>query len=111
MVYLYPRFYNCSVPAAFTPDLSQLAQLCEGSKPRLASDRNVEHLSSIKGEKFVSFVKSEHFVDGKISLIIIHLNKSAVFGILEHLLDKKHPTAKLQLLTKLNKNLYLLLFC
>ncbi|KAK5907196.1 hypothetical protein CesoFtcFv8_005073 [Champsocephalus esox] len=63
MVYLYPRFYNCSVPAAFTPDLSQLAQLCEGSKPRLASDRNVEHLSSIKGEKFVSFAKSEHFVD------------------------------------------------
>ncbi|XP_028259114.1 deoxyribonuclease-2-beta-like [Parambassis ranga] len=63
LFYLYPRFYNCSVPAAFSADLPQLTQLCEGSKPQLTSDRRVEQLFSIRGEKFVSFVKSEHFVD------------------------------------------------
>lgn len=63
MVYLYPRFYNCSVPAAFASDLPQLAQLCEGKKLPPASDKRVEQLLSIQGEKFVSFVKSEHFVD------------------------------------------------
>ncbi|XP_023266801.1 deoxyribonuclease-2-beta [Seriola lalandi dorsalis] len=63
MVYLYPRFYNCSVPAAFSADLPQLAQLCEGSKPPLGSDKGVEQLFSVHGEKFVSFAKSERFVD------------------------------------------------
>uniref|UniRef100_UPI0037E6FC95 deoxyribonuclease-2-beta-like n=1 Tax=Semicossyphus pulcher TaxID=241346 RepID=UPI0037E6FC95 len=63
LAYIFPRFYNCSVPAAFVADLPHLAQLCEGSKPPLASDKRVEQLSSIGGEKFVSFVKSEHFVD------------------------------------------------
>ncbi|XP_034556629.1 deoxyribonuclease-2-beta-like [Notolabrus celidotus] len=63
MAYTYPRFYNCSVPDAFVADLLQLAQICGGSKPPLFSDKRVEHLTSIKGEKFVSFVKSEHFVD------------------------------------------------
>ncbi|XP_051231941.1 deoxyribonuclease-2-beta isoform X2 [Dicentrarchus labrax] len=64
MAYIYPRFYNCSVPAAFLVDLPQLAQLCEGTKPTLASDKRVEQLFSTQGDKFVSFVKSEHFVDG-----------------------------------------------
>uniref|UniRef100_A0A8D2ZJ44 deoxyribonuclease II n=1 Tax=Scophthalmus maximus TaxID=52904 RepID=A0A8D2ZJ44_SCOMX len=63
MVYLYPRFYNCSVPVAFSADLPQLAQLCEGSKPAPASDKRVEQLLTIHGDKFVSFVKSERFVD------------------------------------------------
>ncbi|XP_042368042.1 deoxyribonuclease-2-beta [Plectropomus leopardus] len=63
MVYLYPRFYNCSVPAAFLADLPQLVQLCEGSKLPLASDKSVEQLFSIRGDKIVSFVKSESFVD------------------------------------------------
>ncbi|KAM8875154.1 deoxyribonuclease-2-beta-like isoform 2-T2 [Spinachia spinachia] len=63
MVYLYPRFYNCSVPAAFMADLPQLAKLCEGSKPPLASDKRAEQLFSLQGDKFVYFVKSEHFVD------------------------------------------------
>lgn len=66
MVYIYPRFYNCSVPSVFLADLPQLAQLCEGSKPQLTSDKRVEELFSLQGEKFVSFVKSEHFVDGKV---------------------------------------------
>lgn len=66
MVYIYPRFYNCSVPAAFLADLPQLAQLCKGTKPQLAADKRVEQLFSIQGDKFVSFVKSEQFVDGKI---------------------------------------------
>lgn len=66
MVYLYPRFYNCSVPAAFLADLPQLAHLCEGAKPPLASDKKVEQLFSVRGDKFVSFVKSERFVDGKV---------------------------------------------
>ncbi|XP_042271932.1 deoxyribonuclease-2-beta-like isoform X1 [Thunnus maccoyii] len=63
MAYIYPRFYNCSTPAAFLADLPQLAQLCEGSKPPLASDKGVEQLFSVQGDKFVSFVKSERFVD------------------------------------------------
>lgn len=49
-------------------DLPQLAKLCEGSKPPLASDKRVEQLLSLQGDKFVYFVKSEHFVDGKIFL-------------------------------------------
>ncbi|XP_029939850.1 deoxyribonuclease-2-beta [Salarias fasciatus] len=63
LVYLYPRFYNCSVPLAFLADLPQLAQLCKGSKPQLTSNKQVEQLFSIQGEKFISFAKSEHFVD------------------------------------------------
>ncbi|CAJ1060698.1 deoxyribonuclease-2-beta-like [Xyrichtys novacula] len=63
MAYIYPRFYNCSVPDAFVADLLQLAQICGGTKPPLFSDKRVEHLSSVGGEKFISFVKSERFVD------------------------------------------------
>ena len=69
LAYIYPRLYNCSVPAGFLADLPQLAQLCEGSKPPLASDKGSEQLFSIYGDKFVSFVKSEHFVDGKTFLL------------------------------------------
>lgn len=65
MPYLYPRFYNCSVPAPFLGDLPQLAQLCNGTKPPLASDKGVEHISSMRGEKFISFAKSSKYVDGK----------------------------------------------
>ncbi|XP_017269048.2 deoxyribonuclease-2-beta [Kryptolebias marmoratus] len=60
---IYPRFYNCSVPPRFSADLPQLVQLCEGSKPPLASNRRVEQLFSARGDKFVSFVKSEDYVD------------------------------------------------
>lgn len=63
LAYIYPRFYNCSVPAAFLDDLPQLAQLCEGSKPQLISNKRMEQLFSFHGEKLVSFVKSEDFVD------------------------------------------------
>ncbi|XP_053286793.1 deoxyribonuclease-2-beta isoform X1 [Pleuronectes platessa] len=63
LVFLYPRVYNCSVPAAFSADLPQLAQLCDGSKPPLTSDKRVQQLVSVQGEKFFSFVKSERFVD------------------------------------------------
>ncbi|KAM9384476.1 deoxyribonuclease-2-beta isoform 1-T1 [Pholidichthys leucotaenia] len=63
LVYMYPRLYNCSVPAAFLADLPQLAQLCDGSKPPLASNKRVELLFSAQGDKFVSFVKSKKFVD------------------------------------------------
>ncbi|KAM4629494.1 deoxyribonuclease-2-beta [Polymixia lowei] len=63
MVYLYPRVYNCSVPASFLSDLAPLAQLCKGSKPLPTSNKRIEHLLSAGGEKFVNFVKSEQFVD------------------------------------------------
>ncbi|XP_041862339.1 deoxyribonuclease-2-beta isoform X2 [Melanotaenia boesemani] len=63
LVYLYPRFYNCSVPPAFLADLPQLAQLCEGSKPPLSSNKREEQLFSMRGDKFISFVKSEQLVD------------------------------------------------
>lgn len=105
MAYLYPRFYNCSVPAAFLADLPQLAQLCEGTKPPLASDKRVEQLFSIQGEKFVSFVKSERFVDGKKFLMcywsyifyFLNINIFATIAVfftqpllaLEHLLHRK----------------------
>lgn len=65
LAYLYPRFYNCSVPAAFSADLPQLSQLCEGTKAPLTSEKRAEPLRSARGEKFVSFAKSEQFVDGK----------------------------------------------
>ncbi|XP_008327064.1 deoxyribonuclease-2-beta [Cynoglossus semilaevis] len=61
--FLYPRIYNCSVPAAFSTDLPQLVQLCKGIKPSLTSDRNMQQLVSVGGEKFVHFVKSERYVD------------------------------------------------
>lgn len=66
MAYLYPRFYNCSVPSAFSADLPQLSQLCEGTKAQLTLEKRVEPLLSARGEKFISFAKSEQFVDGKI---------------------------------------------
>lgn len=67
MAYIYPRLYNCSVPAPFLSDLPQLAQLCGGTKPPLSSDRGVEQIFSMQGEKLISFAKSEKFVDGKTS--------------------------------------------
>uniref|UniRef100_A0A3Q3WH33 deoxyribonuclease II n=1 Tax=Mola mola TaxID=94237 RepID=A0A3Q3WH33_MOLML len=63
MSYLYPRFYNCSVPATFLAELLLLAQLCEGTIPLLPSERRMEQLFSLRGEKFFSFVKSEQFLD------------------------------------------------
>lgn len=65
LAYLYPRFYNCSVPVPFSADLPQLSQLCEGTKAPLTSEKRAETLHSAQGEKFVSFAKSEHFVEGK----------------------------------------------
>lgn len=69
LAYLYPRFYNCSVPATFSADLPQLSRLCEGTKAALTSDKWAEPLISVRGEKFVSFAKSERFVDGKMLLM------------------------------------------
>ncbi|XP_014862787.1 PREDICTED: deoxyribonuclease-2-beta-like [Poecilia mexicana] len=63
LVYVYPRFYNCSVPAAFSADLPQLLQLCKGSRPPLSANKGVKALFSVSGDRFVSFAKSEHFVD------------------------------------------------
>ncbi|XP_038128163.1 deoxyribonuclease-2-beta-like isoform X1 [Cyprinodon tularosa] len=63
LAFVYPRFYNCSVPSAFSADLPQLVQLCKGSKLPLTSDRGVKPLFSLSGDKFVSFMKSELFVD------------------------------------------------
>ncbi|KAM6921948.1 deoxyribonuclease-2-beta isoform 1-T1 [Xenentodon cancila] len=63
LVYLFPRIYNCSVPATFLTDLPELAKLCAGSKPPLSSDKRVQQLFSLGGDKFVSFAKSELFVD------------------------------------------------
>ncbi|XP_028301015.1 deoxyribonuclease-2-beta isoform X2 [Gouania willdenowi] len=63
LVYFYPRFYNCSVPASFLADLPQLAQLCKGSKPEPASKTSMKELVSIGGNTFLSFAKSEHLVD------------------------------------------------
>uniref|UniRef100_A0A3B3VCZ7 deoxyribonuclease II n=1 Tax=Poecilia latipinna TaxID=48699 RepID=A0A3B3VCZ7_9TELE len=45
LVYVYPRFYNCSVPAAFSADLPQLLQLCKGSRPPLSANKGVKALS------------------------------------------------------------------
>ncbi|KAM6962892.1 deoxyribonuclease-2-beta [Aplochiton taeniatus] len=63
LVYLNPRVYNCSVPVAFRAEMEPLAQFCEGSTPPLVSDKRKGLLMSAKGETFVSFAKSERFVD------------------------------------------------
>lgn len=69
LAYLYPRFYNCSIPATFSADLPQLSRLCEGTKAPLTSEKWAEPLLSVRGEKFVSFAKSERFVDGKMLVV------------------------------------------
>ncbi|KAM9797426.1 deoxyribonuclease-2-beta [Syngnathus typhle] len=63
LVYLFPRFYNCSVPPAFASKLPQLAQLCAGQRPEAPSDKRMDQLLSLQGEKFFTFAKSDHFVD------------------------------------------------
>ncbi|XP_054870978.1 deoxyribonuclease-2-beta-like [Amphiprion ocellaris] len=63
LAFVYPRFYNCSVPPAFLSDLPQLVQMCGGIKPPLAKDKSISLLFSSQGAKFISFVKSERFVD------------------------------------------------
>ncbi|XP_020780364.2 deoxyribonuclease-2-beta [Boleophthalmus pectinirostris] len=63
LLYINPRFFNCSVPSAFSPDFGRLAKLCEDTKLPLDTDRRIQPLMSLKGEKFVSYVKSGQFVD------------------------------------------------
>ncbi|XP_022070949.2 deoxyribonuclease-2-beta [Acanthochromis polyacanthus] len=63
LAFVYPRFYNCSVPPAFVSDLPELVQLCGGIKPPLDKDKSVKFLFSTRWTKFISFVKSERFVD------------------------------------------------
>lgn len=63
LVYMNPRFFNCSVPSAFLPHFAQLSQLCQGTEPPIGTDRRIEQLVSAKGEKFTSFAKSSLFVD------------------------------------------------
>ncbi|XP_077439633.1 deoxyribonuclease-2-beta isoform X2 [Vanacampus margaritifer] len=63
LVYLFPRFYNCSVPYAFATNLPQLAQLCAGQRPEALSDKRMDQLFSLQGEMFLTFAKSERFVD------------------------------------------------
>lgn len=72
---LYPRFYNCSIPTSFSADLPQLVQLCGGSKPPLTSTRSMEQLFSAQGDKFISFVKSEDYVDGKMFFMWSHCSR------------------------------------
>ncbi|XP_061832125.2 deoxyribonuclease-2-beta isoform X1 [Nerophis lumbriciformis] len=63
LVYVFPRVFNCSVPADFAAKLPELAHLCAGKRPVLPSDKNMEQLFSLQGEMFFIFAKSEHFVD------------------------------------------------
>ncbi|XP_061539634.1 deoxyribonuclease-2-beta [Phycodurus eques] len=63
LAYLFPRFYNCSVPSAFATQLPQLAQLCAGYRPEVPSDKRMDQLLSLQGEMFLNFAKSERFVD------------------------------------------------
>lgn len=63
LVYMNPRVYNCSVPEAFGRDLSALVQFCRGSEPPLTSERRMVTLLSAKGETFVSFAKSQLYID------------------------------------------------
>ncbi|XP_033821744.1 deoxyribonuclease-2-beta-like [Periophthalmus magnuspinnatus] len=63
LLYIKPRFFNCSVPSAFSPDFGLLEELCEDTKLPLDTDRRIEQLVSAKGEKFVSYAKSKQFVD------------------------------------------------
>lgn len=69
LAHLYPRIYNCSVPATFSADLPHPRQ-CRWPQ------RNGRSRSSRPGggETFVSFVKSKHFVDGIIPFYWTGLN-------------------------------------
>ncbi|KAM9832388.1 deoxyribonuclease-2-beta [Neosynchiropus ocellatus] len=63
MTFLYPHFYNCSVPPAFSSRFPQLVEMCGGGRPLRSGDRRVWPLVSAGGQMFFSFVKSAKFVD------------------------------------------------
>ncbi|CAL1593566.1 unnamed protein product [Knipowitschia caucasica] len=63
LLYMSPRFFNCSVPQTFSPEFSLLSKLCDNMKVPFDTDRSVEELVSANGEQFTSFVKSACFVD------------------------------------------------
>ncbi|XP_067086107.1 deoxyribonuclease-2-beta [Osmerus mordax] len=60
LVYMNPRVYNCSMPEIFK---KEMAQFCNGLKPPLVSERRMVALLSAKGEKFISFAKSQLYID------------------------------------------------
>nr|XP_006014337.2 PREDICTED: deoxyribonuclease-2-beta-like [Latimeria chalumnae] len=63
LLYYNSNVYSCSFPDAFLPELSDLHVLCKGSQQHLTSNRRLTKLESAQGEKFVSFAKSQYFVD------------------------------------------------
>uniref|UniRef100_A0A3P8S456 deoxyribonuclease II n=1 Tax=Amphiprion percula TaxID=161767 RepID=A0A3P8S456_AMPPE len=60
---VYPRFYNCSCLLRSCPILPQLVQMWWRNQTPLAKDKSISLLFSSQGAKFISFVKSERFVD------------------------------------------------
>ncbi|XP_065097985.1 deoxyribonuclease-2-beta [Paramisgurnus dabryanus] len=61
--YLSPRVYNCSVPLAFHPDITVMAQICDAKTPFIKTTRSLEMLVSGQGQTFFSFAKSPNYVD------------------------------------------------
>ncbi|KAK7889445.1 hypothetical protein WMY93_025005 [Mugilogobius chulae] len=63
LLYIRPRFFNCSIPSSFSSDFALLSKLCDGVKLPLDTDRRIQDLVSAGGEKFVNYVKSRQYVD------------------------------------------------
>uniref|UniRef100_A0A9J7YDY3 deoxyribonuclease II n=2 Tax=Cyprinus carpio TaxID=7962 RepID=A0A9J7YDY3_CYPCA len=63
LAYLNPRMYNCSVPVAFRPDITVMAQICDGKTPAIKNRRSLQKLKSVRGQTFFSFAKSHNYVD------------------------------------------------
>ncbi|KTG03668.1 hypothetical protein cypCar_00014355 [Cyprinus carpio] len=69
LAYLNPRMYNCSVPVAFRPDITVMAQICDGKTPAIKNRRSLQKLKSVRGQTFFSFAKSHNYVDGESSQV------------------------------------------
>ena len=65
LVYINPHVYNCSVPAPYYTEMADMAQICAGKTLIVKPRRKLEKLESVQGEIFLSFAKSQSYVDGK----------------------------------------------
>ncbi|XP_076880458.1 deoxyribonuclease-2-beta isoform X2 [Brachyhypopomus gauderio] len=63
LAYMNPRVYNCSVPVAYSTDMTDMAHLCAGKTPAVAPRRRLVQLKSVLGETFLSFAKSHSYID------------------------------------------------
>ncbi|KAK3561893.1 hypothetical protein QTP86_017444 [Hemibagrus guttatus] len=63
LAYVNPYTYNCSIPSAYYTEMPEMAHICAGKTVTVVPRRRLEKLISVKGETFLSFAKSHHYVD------------------------------------------------